>query len=67
MLGLEFWVKFKKPIFANEQILLEWLVIRVTPNQRRDAQIVDLRGRVRNARGETALGAKGTILVAKSL
>jgi 3-hydroxybutyryl-CoA dehydratase len=30
MVGLEFWVRFRKPIFADEQILLEWLVIRVT-------------------------------------
>lgn len=67
MVGLEFWVRFRKPIFADETILLEWLVIRVTQSQKLDGEIVDLRGRIRNERGETALGAKGSILVAKSL
>ncbi len=67
MLGLEFWVRFRKAIFADETIRLEWLVIRVTRNERLRGDIVDLRGRIRNARGETVLGAKGKILVADTL
>lgn len=63
MLGLEFWVRFKKVIFADETIRLEWLAIKVTPNAKLDGDIVELRGRIRNERGETALGAKGRILV----
>ena len=31
MLGLEFWVRFKKAIYADETIKLEWLVVKVTP------------------------------------
>jgi hypothetical protein len=27
MLGLEFWVRFRRPIYADETISLEWLVI----------------------------------------
>jgi 3-hydroxybutyryl-CoA dehydratase len=26
MLGLEFWVRFRRPIYADEKILLEWMV-----------------------------------------
>jgi acyl dehydratase len=29
MLGLEFWVRFRRPIYADETISLEWLVISV--------------------------------------
>ena len=32
MVGLEFWVGFRRPIYADETIRLEWLVIKVTPN-----------------------------------
>jgi 3-hydroxybutyryl-CoA dehydratase len=61
MLGLEFWVKFRRPVYADETITLEWLVVSVKPSTR--GEIVDLRGRVRKENGETAVGAKGRILV----
>jgi 3-hydroxybutyryl-CoA dehydratase len=32
MVGLEFWFRFRRPIFADETIRLEWLVIAVRPN-----------------------------------
>ena len=63
MVGLEFWVRFRRPIYADETIRLEWLVVKVTPNQKLKGDVVDLRGRIRNQCGETALGAKGRILV----
>ena len=34
MVGLEFWFRFRRPIFADETIRLEWLVIAVRPNAR---------------------------------
>jgi acyl dehydratase len=67
MVGLEFWFRFRRPIFADETIRLEWLVIAVRPNARLRGDIVDLRGRIRNQVGETAIGAKGRILVAERL
>ncbi len=33
MLGLEFWVRFRRAIYADETIRLEWMVIKVTPNE----------------------------------
>ena len=67
MVGLEFWFRFRRPIFADETIRLEWLVIAVRPNTRLGGDIVDLRGRIRNQVGETAIGAKGRVLVAERL
>ena len=63
MLGLEFWVRFRRPVYADETITLEWLVISVKPNARLKGEVIDLRGRVRKETGETAVGAKGRILV----
>ena len=67
MIGLEFWVRFRRPIYADETIRLEWLVIRVTPNDKLRGEIVDLRGRIKGQNGETALAAKGKVLVTDRL
>jgi len=67
MVGLEFWVRFRRPIFADETIRLEWLVVKVTPNSKLGGDVVELRGRIRNQNGQTALGAKGRILVTERL
>lgn len=67
MVGLEFWVRFRRPVFADETIRLEWLVIKVTPNARLGGDIVELRGRIKSENGETAVGAKGRVLVTEHL
>ena len=67
MVGLDYWVGFKRPIYADEKIRLEWLVIRVTPNRKLRGQIVELRGRILGQDGRTSLGAKGRLLVTEEL
>jgi acyl dehydratase len=67
MVGLEFWVKFRRPVFADETVTLEWLVIRVAPSEKLRGDVVDLRGRIRGQDGRTALGAKGRVLVTERL
>jgi 3-hydroxybutyryl-CoA dehydratase len=67
MLGLEFWIRFRRPIYADEKILLEWMVVKVTPNEKLKDEIVELRGRIKGQDGRTSLGAKGTILVTDQL
>jgi 3-hydroxybutyryl-CoA dehydratase len=67
MLGLEFWVQFRRPVYADETITLEWLVVAVKKNARLDGEIIDLRGRIRKETGETAVGAKGRVLVTETL
>jgi len=67
MLGLEFWVRFRRPIYADETIFLEWMVVRVTPNQKLQGEIVELRGRIKGEDGKTAVGAKGKVLVTDRL
>src|SRR5689334_6183748 len=67
MVGLEFWVRFRRPIYADETIRLEWLVVRVVPNAKLSGEIVELRGRITDRNGVTALGAKGKVLVTDRL
>jgi acyl dehydratase len=67
MVGLEYWVRFRRPVYADETIRLEWLVIKVTPHRRLDGHIVELRGRIRGQDGQTAVGAKGRVLVTDRL
>jgi len=67
MVGLEFWVRFRRAIYADERIRLEWLVIRVTANQKLGGDVVELRGRIRGQDGTTAVGAKGRVLVTPCL
>ena len=57
----------QEPVYADETIDLEWLVISVKQTSRRDGEIIDLRGRLRNERGETAVGAKGRVLVTENI
>lgn len=67
MLGLEFWVRFRRPIYADETIRLEWMVIKVTPNEKLQGEVVELRGRIQGQDGKTSLGAKGRVLLTDRL
>lgn len=67
MLGLEFWVRFRRPIYADETIRLEWMVIKVTPNEKLRGDVVELRGRITGQDGKTSLGAKGRVLLTERL
>jgi 3-hydroxybutyryl-CoA dehydratase len=67
MVGMEFWVRFRRPIYADETIRLEWLVVKVTPNEKLKGEIVELRGRIKAQDGLTAVGAKGRVLVTDRL
>jgi acyl dehydratase len=60
-------VRFWRPVFADETIQLDWLVVRVTPNERLDGEIVELRGRIKGEDGRTAVGARGRVLVTARL
>jgi len=67
MVGLEFWVRFRRPIYADETVRLEWLVVKVTPNEKLKGDVVELRGRIQGQDGRTALGARGRVLVTERL
>ena len=63
MLGLEFSFRFKRAVFADETVEIEWLVIQVREAHALGGTLVNLRGRMRNANGDTVVGAKGRVLL----
>ena len=67
MVGLDFWFRFRRPVYADETVRVEWLVIAVRPSPRLGGDVVELRGRLQNAAGVTAVGAKGRVLVIERL
>lgn len=67
MLGLEFWVRFRRPVPAGDTVMVEWPVVDVRADGRLGGDVVDLRGRVRRGDGVTAVGAKGRVPVTDRL
>ncbi len=67
VVGLEFRVRYRRPVFADETVQLEWLVRRVTPNAKLGGHVVELRGRIKGRDGKTSLGATGRVLVTERL
>jgi acyl dehydratase len=43
MLGLDFGFRFRRPVFADETVRLEWLVVAVRPAPRLGGATVELR------------------------
>lgn len=67
VVGLEFWCRFRRPVYADETIVLEWLVVKVTPSHKLKGDIVEMRGRIKGEDGKTALGARSKVLVTDQL
>lgn len=64
MVGLDFGFRFRRAVPADQVVRIEWLVVDVRRSSRLGGDIVDLRGRLQNADGSTAVGARGKVLLA---
>jgi acyl dehydratase len=64
--GLDFSIRFHKPIYADETITLTWEVVEVKPTSA-GRDVVDMKGRVTNEKGELAVAATGRIMLAEKL
>ncbi len=67
VIGLEFTVQFRRAVFADERIRIEWDVINVTPNARLKGEVVDMVGRLLGEDGVPSVEAKGRVLVTEQL
>lgn len=67
VVGLDFSVRFHKPVYADETVTLEWEVVKVTPTSSGTSDAVEMKGRVVNAQGELAVAATGRVLVSDKL
>lgn len=63
MVGLDFSFRFRKAVSARERIKIEMLVVNVTEHSKLGGYLIDLRGRIVKEDGNTAVGAKGLILL----
>jgi acyl dehydratase len=62
--GLEFSLRFHQPVYADETVRLTWVVTEVYRTAA-GREVVDMKGRVNNHKGELAVAATGRILVAE--
>jgi acyl dehydratase len=67
VVGLEFTVTFRRAVFADESVRIEWDVIKVTPNAKLNGEIVDMLGRLLGQDGAPSVEAKGRVLVTSQL
>jgi acyl dehydratase len=67
VVGLDFSIRFHKPVYADETVTLRWDVTEVTSTSAGGADVVRLKGRVTNEKGELAVAATGRIMVAEKL
>jgi 3-hydroxybutyryl-CoA dehydratase len=67
VVGLEFTVTFRRAVFADERVRIEWDVVKVTPNERLRGEIVDMLGRLIGQDGAPSVEAKGRVLVSAQL
>jgi acyl dehydratase len=67
MLGLEFTFHFLKAVMAGETIEMEWEVVAKESKASLGGEIVSLKGKTTNGRGEPVLTAVGKILVTPNL
>jgi acyl dehydratase len=67
MLGLEFGLKFQKPVFPGERYQMEWVVAQVEFKEKLKGEIVKLEGQVISAEGEVVLSGTGMVLVTDKL
>lgn len=58
---------FKAPVFAEQEIVLQWQVSSVTPNAKLKGLVGLLDGHASVARGKPAVIARGTILVSAAV
>lgn len=63
MLCLNMNFAFKNPVFADQDILLQWRVASVEPKEKLQGILVHLDGTASVGHGKPALIARGTILV----
>jgi len=67
VVGLEFTVTFRRAVFADETVRVEWDVVKVTPNPKLKGEVVDMLGRLLGGDGLPSVEAKGRVLVAERL
>jgi acyl dehydratase len=56
-------VKFHRPVYSDDTILLEWQVMSVEESAYLKGEVVELRGRISNGHNQKVVSATGRVLV----
>ncbi len=67
VIGLEFKITFRRAVYADERVRVEWDVVKVTPNAKLKGEIVDMLGRLLGQDGQPSVEATGRVLVTEQL
>ncbi len=67
MLGLEFNLKFLRPVFANVALTMTWNVVRIEHKKSLAGDLVSLAGSITDPVGNSLLAGEGKILLTENL
>ncbi len=65
LMGLENQFFFKKPVIANQQLKIEWITEKISPNSRLNGDIVTFKGKMFNNTKDVVLLGKAKVLFLK--
>ncbi len=65
VVGLDFSVRFHRAIYSDETITLSWTVTAVTPTSSGSAEVVEIKGRIENAKGDMAVACTGRLMASR--
>lgn len=63
MLGLEFNLKFQRPVFPEVTYRMQWTVVSAEWKEKLQGEIVRLEGSITSSEGEVVLSGSGAVLV----
>lgn len=67
VVGLEFSVRFARPVYADEAVTVLWTVACVVPAKRGQGDVLELEGSLRDSQDRVCVWAKGKVLVGSRL
>jgi acyl dehydratase len=62
VVGVGFSLAFKRPVYADERVTIEWIITAIRPRASGKGHLIDLEGSLRNDAGEVCVAATGTVL-----
>lgn len=62
VVGVGFSVAFKRPVYADDHVTIEWIVTAIRPKASGKGSLIDMEGSLRNSAGELCVAATGTVL-----
>lgn len=62
VVGVGFSVAFKRPVYADDRVTIEWIVTAIRPKASGKGSLIEMEGSLRDGAGELCVAATGTVL-----